>query len=71
MAYRERRGRYSKQISTNISNSRCRNILIEHNYSNIFNCDGDECVNARCNADRHINLPKMLIKVGGELEEES
>ena len=51
MAYCDKRGRFSKQISTNISNRQNRNILIEHNYSNIFNCDGDECVNTRCNAD--------------------
>ena len=55
MAYRDKRGRYSKQFSTNISNRRNRNILSEHNYLNIFDCDGDECVNTRCNADRHIN----------------
>ena len=62
MAYRDKRGRHSKQISTNISNRRSRNILIEHNYWNIFNCDGDDCVNTRCNADGHINLPKHVDK---------
>ena len=61
---RDERGRYYKQYSSKKANKLKKRVCIDHNHSNTFNCNGKECLNSQCNADRHINLPKHVERSG-------
>ena len=54
---RDFRGRFKACMHSTRGKQSKTSLLIEHNYANVYLCDGEDCANPNCRNSLHIPLP--------------